>query len=127
MAPAAFAFGTDRFLAARRGLPCLTLTRDGIALKTLFRTKRANWKSLGPFKLKLAGHQTYCAIADVLDATASRSLFWKFEIPDAFSLGIEPLVMEINARRAQALGEPVKPRAEYVSNSMAPRTRSAGG
>jgi hypothetical protein len=65
--------------------------------------KKANWQSLGPFTLKLAGRQNYVAIADVRDASASRSLFWKFTVPDAFSPGIEALVAELNARRERAL------------------------
>jgi hypothetical protein len=103
LAPGVLPFAIFPIVEGFLGLPTLTVTRDGIALRRLFRTKRASWGSLGPFKLKLAGRQTYEAIADVLDSTASRSLFWKFAIPDSFSLGIESLVGELNAQRAQAL------------------------
>ena len=105
LSPCFLAIATFKFAEMYFGLPVLTLTREGIAIKTPFRTKRARWSSLGSFKLRPAGRRTYQAVADVLDSSANRSLFWKFNIADQFTLGIEALVIELNARRAQALGE----------------------
>jgi hypothetical protein len=118
LVPGVLPFAIFPIVEGLLGLPTLTtVTRDGIALRRLFRTKRANWGSLGSFKLKLAGRQEYQAIADVLDSTASRSLFWKFAIPDSFSVGIESLVVEFNARRAQALGDSDTPSAAQQTTS----------
>jgi hypothetical protein len=113
-----FALGAFR-LEALCGLPRLVVTKERIALQTIFGTKWANWNSLAPFEVVPAGRSTRKAVAALSGQAASRSvLFWKkFTIPDAFVTAIEPLVAELNEDRAHALGLSIDAEAKAEAES----------
>ena len=112
-----FAFGAFR-LEALFGLPRLSVTKDGIELRTLFRTKRVSWSSLGVFEV-ISSRNGRRAYADLLGPGANKSfLFGKtFAIPDAFSTDIHVIVRDINAARAQAQGLSAKLAAENTPST----------
>ena len=115
-----FALGAFR-LEALCGLPRLVVTKERIALQTIFGTKWANWDSLEPFEVVPAGRSTRKAVAALSGQAASQSvLFWKkFTIPDAFATAIEALVAELNEDRAHALGLSIEAEAKAEAESKA--------
>jgi membrane associated rhomboid family serine protease len=105
--------GALRLFNALRGLPQLTVTRQGIERDTGFRAKSANWDSLEPFTVRIVGtsqlgKRLRIAIATISGPNASRGLLRRktFRIRDIFVEPIGTIVAQLNAARAEALGVP---------------------
>jgi len=99
-----FVFGVLRLLQAILGFPRVVVTNDGLVLKTIFRTKWANWQSLTEFEIKRGWLPSRKAVAAVVGQTAMKSHCFgrRFTIHDAFSVPLDLVVTELNARRAQS-------------------------
>lgn len=113
--------GALRLLNALRGLPHLTVTRQGIKLDTGFRTKSANWDGLEPFTVRIVGTSQLgkrfrIATATIVGPNAGRGLLRRktFRIADIFVEPIGTIVAQLNAARAEALGIPYTAPVEAV-------------
>jgi hypothetical protein len=100
-----------RWFQALWGLPRVVVTNEGIALKTMFGTKWASWESLARFEVRMGGRSARQAVAAVVGQAASKSVLreHRFIIPDAFATDLDPLVTDLNARLARALGKAFVP------------------
>jgi len=105
--------GALRLLNALRGLPRLTVTRQGIKLDRGLRAKSANWDSLEPFTVRVVGTSPLgkrfrTATATIIAPNAGRGLLRRktFRIADIFAEPIGTIAAHLNAVRAQALGIP---------------------
>jgi len=119
--------GVLGFIGAFRGLPRLTLSRDGVELETLFGTKWANWSSLSACDLVAANHRVVyisCAIAGdaVSDNLANKK---KLTIPDAFLAPIASILADLQARHARIRGV-APPPAPVAAEASTPRFGIAG-
>lgn len=101
-----FGFGVLGFVNALRGLPRLTVMRDGIELETLFGTKWANWDSLSAFELTAVNRRVTYASSAIVGAAVSGNLQRrkKFTIPDAFLAPIDTILANLHAHQARILG-----------------------
>ena len=105
------AFGLVVLVGALRGLPRLTVTRDGIEISTVFASKWANWNSLSAFALTtnyvgLFNRRILTATATVVGPEVSQNLKRKpcFIVPNAFAAPLERIVAQLNAQRQRTLG-----------------------
>jgi len=91
---------------AALGRPRLTLTRSGVVLETLFGTRIVAWDSLSAFEPTYYGRRLVAATAAIVGQRVNRNLRRrkKLAIPNAFQTPIETLIMELNGRRAHAVG-----------------------
>jgi len=105
-------FAGYRILNWLRGLPTLTIAKDGVEIDSAIGAKWANWDGLEPFFIKTiyAGFfrkPIQVATATVVGDHAGRR--WlrpkNFTVSDDFQTPIEALRRELNAVRARAVGE----------------------
>jgi rhomboid protease GluP len=101
-----FGVGVMGFINALRGLPRLTVMRDGVELETLFGTKWANWDSLSAFELTAVNRRVTYASSAIVGAAVSGNLQRKkkLTIPDAFLAPIETIFANLHAHQARRLG-----------------------
>ena len=119
----ALLLGVVAFIAATAmmnavlGFPRLTVTRQGLTRRSLFRTTTAEWNSLSRFHIeRLNGGKTVSATADIIGPNASRKLLRGkarvFKIADTYRTPIELIAAEIHGRQTEAMGGPAPlPRA----------------
>jgi membrane associated rhomboid family serine protease len=124
-----FPLGIFFILNALRGLPRLTITPQGVALKNSFGTRWADWDSLEPFAIKAVHTSRFrkpleMASARVIGPSAGGVLrrIKTFSVPDYFQEPIGTILNEINAARTRTVGE-----TESLSNELAPSEASAIG
>jgi membrane associated rhomboid family serine protease len=105
--------GALRLFNTLRGLPHLTVTRQGLKLDTGLRVKSVNWDNLEPFTIRIVGtgplgKRLRIATAAIVGPNANKGLLRRktFRITDIFVEPIGSIVAQLNAVRAQALGVP---------------------
>jgi membrane associated rhomboid family serine protease len=94
-----------------RGLPRLTIGRDGVTIKSAFGTQWANWDSITPFTIQAmdAGKLRKPILkmtAKVIGTNANRfsRRAKMFSVPNAFQGSVENIVADLNATRSRAVG-----------------------
>ncbi len=104
-----FPLGLIGISNAIRGLPRLKVGPQGVALKLAFRTKWANWDSVGPFVVKTnavfrSQWEIKTATAMITGPNVGQKRSKQIGIPDQFDTPIEEIAANINASRASSLG-----------------------
>jgi rhomboid protease GluP len=121
-----FPFSFLFVLNGLRGLPRLTVTRQGVKLDTALGARSANWDSVEPFVIKTFGgrfnRRRQIASARVIGNSASKGprRSKTFVLPDHFQAPLETIVGELNAARAQALGTSESLHDSFAAPSAAP-------
>lgn len=98
-------------LNALRGLPRLTISPQGVTLKSSMGTKWANWDSIEPFAIKAVRAGRFSkpiqmASARVVGPNTNRSSRRAkvFSVPNHFQAPINTILQDLNAVRSQAVG-----------------------
>lgn len=94
-----------------RGLPRLTITPQGVSLKSIAGTKWANWDSIEFFAIKAVHAGRFrkplqVASARVVGPNTNKSLRRAkvFSVPDHFRAPIDTIVEDLNATRSRIVG-----------------------
>jgi membrane associated rhomboid family serine protease len=98
-------------LNAVRGLPRLTITPQGVTLKSSMGTKWANWDSIESFAIKAVHAGRFrkpiqIASARVVGLNTNKSLRRAkvFSVPDHFQASIDSILEDLNAARSRTVG-----------------------
>lgn len=98
-------------LNALRGLPRLTVTPQGVTLKSSVGTKWASWDSIESFTIKAVDAGPFrksvqVASARVVGPNANKSARGAkvFSVPDNFQTPIDTILEDLNAARSQTVG-----------------------